>query len=75
MNEERRKKIEKAKFLISDAIGIIEEVQSDERDAFDNMPEGFQQSEKGEAMEEGLASMESAVDNLNSAESDLDSIQ
>lgn len=74
MNDERRKKIERAKSHITDAVNLIEEVKSDEQDAFDNMPEGFQQGDKGQAMEEGISALESAVDNLNSAEGDLDNV-
>lgn len=47
-------------------VDLLDEVISDEQDAYDNMPEGIQESEKGKVMEEGL-------DNLNEARELLDS--
>jgi hypothetical protein len=45
----------------------IEDVKSDEQDAFDNMPESLHSSERGEASQ-------AALDNLDSALSDLPDI-
>jgi len=53
MNLKRRTKLRRG-------IDIIDEVILDEQDAYNNMPEGIQDSEKGEKMEEG-------IDNLNEA--------
>lgn len=74
MNEERRKKLEAAKAHITDAINLIEEVKDGEQEAFDNMPENLQSGEKGQTLEENVATLESAVDNLNSAEGDADNV-
>ena len=45
----------------------IEEIQNDEQEAYDNLPESLQYSERGEAME-------SAIENLESAYNEIDSI-
>lgn len=57
MNKERRAKLQKAIDLIEDVIG-------EEQDAYDNMPESLQYSEKGEKMDEGIDSLEAAKDIL-----------
>lgn len=51
MNKARRKELEKAKDLLEQAQSIIEAVQEEEQEAFDNMPEGLQSSERGEQMQ------------------------
>jgi len=48
MNNARRKSIAEAQALIEQASSIIEDVLEGEREAYENMPEGLQASEKGE---------------------------
>ena len=47
MNRTRRAMIAKASALISQAHDLLDEVKSEEEEAFDNMPESFQESERG----------------------------
>ena len=67
MNANRRKQISqaiemtrKAWDILNDVTELLNEVRDDEEDAFDNMPESLQESERGEMMTE-------AIDNLDSA--------
>jgi formiminotetrahydrofolate cyclodeaminase len=67
MNNERRKEIDK---IISDLEEIrsrIETVKDEEQDAFDNMPESFQEGERGEQMQ-------TALDNLDNADGVFDDL-
>ena len=57
MNNTRRKELQKI-------IDSLEDVITYEQDAYDNMPEGIQDSEKGEVMQEGLDSLNEAKDLL-----------
>lgn len=50
MNKARRAEISKAIELIEDAQEIIDEIAIDERDAFDNLSEGLQSTERGQAI-------------------------
>jgi len=75
MNKPRRKEIEaieekiKALQLTANAIKAeIESVRADEDDAFDNLSENLQNSERGEAMQ-------TASSNLEEAEQELDDIE
>ena len=54
MNKVRRKEIQRAIDLICEAEGILSAAESDEQEAFDNMPEGLQDSERGEKMGENI---------------------
>ena len=71
LNQERRKKIDKMLGIISEAKLTLEELLADEQEAFDNMPEGLQTSEKGEKAENAISYLEEAVANLDEAESNL----
>jgi len=53
MNKQRRAILQKI-------INSLDDVISQEQDAYDNMPEGIRESERGESTEQGL-------DNLNEA--------
>ena len=70
MNKARRKEIEKAIALIEQAREILEAVAEEEQEAFDNMPEGLQSSERGEYMEECIYNIEEVVEAL-----DIDTLQ
>ena len=51
MNNIRRKKISDALELIARAREILEDVQEQEQEAFDALPEGIQYSDRGDAIE------------------------
>ena len=75
MNNERRKKIAEAVEQINAAIGnienakaILDECKDEELDAFDNLPEGLQSSERGERMEENIGYLEAAISELDNIE-------
>lgn len=57
MNAARRKRLQ-------EALDIIIEVKEEEQEAFDNLPESFQEGERGELMQE-------AIDTLDNIESEL----
>ena len=52
MNAARRKELSKAIDLIEQAKEIISAVAEEEREAYYNLPEGLQESEMGEKMNE-----------------------
>ncbi len=68
MNDDRRKRIDEAMEHISAAREILDTVIAEEQEAFDNLPEGLQSSERGQKMEE-------TADSLYSAHSDLEDIE
>lgn len=73
MNQDRRNRIEAALNKLDEVKSEVEGLAAEEREAFDNLSEGLQQSEKGEAIEEAANSLESAVDSLDSAYGDMQS--
>lgn len=74
MNKQRRAQLQKVVEMIADARALLEEIRDDEQDAFDNLPESFQESERGEQMEEYIYNMEEAIDALEEDENTLTEI-
>ena len=58
MNKQRRKRLERISGELTRLYWELDEIQSEELEAFDNMPESLQYSERGLAMEEGLDLMD-----------------
>ena len=74
MNEERRKNLDRALQLIEDAKSIVDEMKGAEEEALENLPESMQSGDKGEKMQvtidalsEAYDSLESALDQINTA--------
>lgn len=75
MNAARRKEIQKAADLISEAyakaqeaLEVLQNAKDDEQEYFDNMPEVLQASEKGQRAEEAVSCMEEAIEMLSQFE-------
>ena len=72
MNNDRRKSIETVLTLL-DAMdwesmsGILGDVKDEEQIAFDNMPEGVKNTEKGEKSQEAISALESIIYWLDNA--------
>lgn len=67
MNAQRRKAISKIIEILSDQKENLDQIREEEQDCYDNLPEGIQYSERGEAMSE-------ICDDLDSALYDLENI-
>jgi hypothetical protein len=74
MNKDRRKALAGAVELvgkieadIEEAKSLIETARDEEQDYFDNMPEAFQQGDKGEAAQNAISELDEAVSQLEAA--------
>lgn len=72
MNKMRRLEVQSCITSIKEILEMISDIQENEQNSYDNLPEGIQDSEMGYKMEdniedldEALSSMESAVESLN----------
>lgn len=70
MNKQRRKELEKVQDAILGAITDLECIRDEEQEAFDNLPESLQYSEKGEYMEETISMIEDVLSDLESIDMD-----
>ena len=71
MNNARRKQIQQAIRRIEE---LVHNILDDEQDAYDNMPEGLQESENGMNSVDAQESLEAACDALEEAISYLEEI-
>lgn len=75
MNNARRKQIAAIVERLQELRAELDEVENEEQDGFDNMPEGLQQGERGQAMELAVENLGSAGDALDEAISYLEEAQ
>jgi hypothetical protein len=67
MNQERRKLISAQISALRDVEYALIDVAEAEQKAFNNLPEGLQNSERGETMQEAINHLEAAVESIRSA--------
>lgn len=72
MNKQRRKAIGDIYDKLIDIQSDLEYIRDEEQEAFDNLPESIQYSERGERMEEYISSLEEALDYVDYAVESLD---
>lgn len=72
MNKLRRKALNALIERIDDIYSELEALADEERDYRDNMPENLQNSERYEAADVAVSSLEDALDNLDSAKSSIE---
>ena len=68
MNKSRRTRIDKLIERIDDLMSDLDLIREEEQEAYDNLPESIQDSERGESMYD-------AIDNLESAYSSLEEVE
>ena len=75
MNKARRKALDEVISKIEEAKELLENLQAEEEEYRDNMPENLQGSERYEAADAAVDNMSSAVDALDEAISSIESAQ
>lgn len=74
MNNVRRKELKAIIMDIERAQSRLQGVLDEEQEAFDNMPEGLQCSERGENMEDAISAMEDCIDSLSDVTDELEDL-
>lgn len=67
MNKIRRKQLDKIAAELEAIRERIEAIRDEEQDYFDNMPEAFQDGEKGERTQEAISLLEDVFENVDGA--------
>lgn len=60
MNKDRRKRLREICDILEEQQAALEEIRDEEQEAFDNLPEGHQSAERGQAMEEAADDLDTA---------------
>lgn len=74
MNNERRKWLSNIVTKLHELKDEVDEVMGEEQDAFDNLPESIQMSEKGDLMEENINDLQTAMDSVDEATQTIDEV-
>ena len=69
MNKDRRKRIAEALTLIEEAGDILTEVRDEENEAYESLPEGIMNSERGEQMASNVDEIDEYIGYIESTES------
>lgn len=67
MNKQRREALKKVVGILETAYAELDGLKEEEQEAFDNLSEGLQQSERGQQWENNVSQMQEALDNIESA--------
>ena len=67
MNKARRKAIEEIIGKLEELKDQLEILSTEELEAYDNLPEGIQSSERGERMSEGVDDIDNATGSIEDA--------
>lgn len=67
MNNQRRRKLKKVIDLADDIMALMEDIKAEEEDAYDNLPESIQNSERGETMQQAIDTMDEFMGNLDTS--------
>ena len=71
MNNARRRRIAKIFTKLTDLESNLEELEEEEQDAFDNLPESIAATERGDQMQEFVEVLRAAASQIEEARSDL----
>lgn len=74
MNNDRRNRLNAAKEKLLVLIDYIEGIRLEEEEAFENMPESLQESERGEKMQEAVDDIQQLCDDLSAVIDDIETI-
>lgn len=71
MNDGRRKMIAEAAAKLGEAMTLLEIARDEEQGAFDNMPESFQQGDRGEKAQGAVDGLNEVIEALQAADDTL----
>ena len=74
MNKNRRKQLEELCNEMTNQLEGLRALLDEEQEYYDNMPESLQDSERGEQSQEYINTMESALDDIESALGTLEEV-
>lgn len=72
MNNDRRKRVSEIKEQLLILQDDIDNLFQEEQESFDNLPEQFKSTERGEKMQTSLDSLSNAYDNMDLVVMELD---
>jgi flagellar hook-basal body complex protein FliE len=73
MNKQRRDRLNKIVSALEELKSQIDDICGEEQEAYDGMPESFQNGDKGDAMQNAISELESASSSIDDIIGNIDS--
>lgn len=74
MNKQRRKTIEEAYKLMTDALVLLNNTRDEEQEALDNLPDNLQDSKRADDYTDNIDQLDYSICNLEDAMNDLEEL-
>ena len=74
MNKERRERLEEIHQRLLEIVGEIEEIAGEEEEAYDNLPDGIQDSERGQKMSDNVDTLYSILSSMESIDDEIEQV-
>jgi hypothetical protein len=71
MNKARRQELYDVTSFLDDAIDRLEEIKGDEEEAFNSMPEGFQNSSCGDKMQGAVGMLDGFIEKIENIKTEM----
>jgi hypothetical protein len=71
MNKERRKRLQNVIDTLKDMVDELYAIQEEEQEAYDNLPESFQEGERGEKMSDAIDTLDMVLSEIDSQADEL----
>lgn len=72
MNKQRRQQLYDATAALDEAVAVIQDIHSEEEEAFNNLSEGLQCSKTGDSMQEAMDKMDGFIDKIEAIKSEIE---
>lgn len=72
MNKQRRQQLYDATAALDEAVAVIQDILSEEDEAFNNLSEGLQCSGTGESMQEAMDTLDGFVDMIEAIKGEIE---
>lgn len=74
MNQKRRASIRNIISTLRGAYDSVYDITEEEQSSFDNLPENFQESDRGDIMSDNITTLETAADTIQDAINKLEEV-
>lgn len=72
MNKQRRQQLYDATSALDEAVAVIQDIHSEEDEAFNNLSEGLQYSRTGDSMQEAMDTLDGFVDKIEAIKCEIE---
>lgn len=72
MNKQRRQQLYDATAALDEAVAVIQDIHSEEDEAFNNLSEGLQCFRTGDAMQEAMDTLDGFVDKIEAIKGEIE---